>query len=66
MELAIKYAGKVTVAKIDIADYQSTAQQYSVLSIPTIILFSHGKETGRVSGLRSLGELEKDVAQYLP
>jgi thioredoxin 1 len=41
------------VAKLNVDESPYTAQQYGVQSIPTLILFSGGKEEGRVVGARS-------------
>ena len=49
-ELAAEQAGKVRVAKLNVDDSPSTAQQFGVMSIPTLILFAGGKERGRVIG----------------
>jgi thioredoxin 1 len=38
------------VAKLNVDDSPSTAQQFGVMSIPTLILFAGGTERGRVVG----------------
>lgn len=38
------------VAKLNVDDSQYTAQQYGVMSIPTLILFEGGRERGRLIG----------------
>ena len=52
-EIADERADTLRVAKLNVDDNPYTAQQYGVLSIPTLILFSDGKEHGRVLGARS-------------
>jgi thioredoxin 1 len=49
-ELAADQAGKLGVAKLNVDDSPSTARQFGVMSIPTLILFSGGGERGRVIG----------------
>jgi thioredoxin 1 len=49
-ELAADQAGKLRVAKLNVDDSPSTARQFGVMSIPTLILFSGGGERGRVIG----------------
>ena len=41
-ELANEYAGKLNVVKINVDENQSVAQQYGIMSIPTLILFNNG------------------------
>ena len=52
-EIAREHAGTLRVVKLDVDENPYTAQQYGVLSIPTLILFSGGEEQGRVVGARS-------------
>jgi len=52
-EIAQEHAGTLRVAKLNVDENPYTAQQYGVLSIPTLILFSGGEEQGRVVGARS-------------
>jgi thioredoxin 1 len=49
-EIAAEQAGKLRVVKLNVDDSPHTAQQFGVLSIPTLILFSGGQERGRVIG----------------
>lgn len=41
-ELAADYAGKVTIAKVNIDNNPATPAKYGVRSIPTLILFKDG------------------------
>lgn len=49
-ELSEEYAGKVTMAKLDVDAEPDLAQNFGVMSIPTVILFKDGKEIGRQVG----------------
>jgi thioredoxin 1 len=51
-EIARERAGELRVAKLNIDDSPYTAQQFGVMSIPTLILFIGGEERGRVIGAR--------------
>ena len=42
-ELAVEFAGKVKIVKINIDDNQATPAQFGVRSIPTLLLFKDGK-----------------------
>lgn len=48
--LADDYKGKVKIGKLDVDANQATAQQFGVMSIPTVIVFKDGKEVGRKVG----------------
>jgi thioredoxin 2 len=49
-KLARARAPGVVVAKVDTESLPAVAAQYSVKSIPTLILFRGGREARRVSG----------------
>jgi thioredoxin 1 len=48
--LADDYKGKIKIGKLDVDANQGIAQQYGVMSIPTVILFKEGKEIARKVG----------------
>ncbi|NLJ75288.1 MAG: thioredoxin [Firmicutes bacterium] len=49
-ELAIDYADKVKVGKLNVDDNQKTARDFGVMSIPTMVIFKDGKEVDRIIG----------------
>lgn len=49
-ELAREYKDKVVVGKINIDEERELAEQYGVMSIPTVILFKDAKEVERQVG----------------
>jgi len=51
-ELAKDYEGVMTVAKVDIDDESALATRYSIMSIPTVILFKDGAEVRRFIGVQ--------------
>ena len=46
------------VGKIDVDQEPGLAQQFKIMSIPTLLVFKGGKETARFVGLTSKVELE--------
>jgi thioredoxin 1 len=64
-ELAGDNAGKLQVLKLNVDENQSTAMQYGVMSIPTMIVFQGGQERKRLVGARSRAQLEAEVAEFL-
>jgi len=49
-QLAVEYAGKVTIGKLDIDVNQDIAIRYGVMGIPTLGLFRGGKLIDRLVG----------------
>ena len=53
------------VAKLDVDKSPTTASKFNVLSIPTLIIFSGGKERARVSQRQSEKELDALFAKAM-
>ncbi len=62
-ELASDLVGKAKVAKLNVDEQGKLAQQYGVMSIPTLVLFKDGKEVQRVVGFRPKAELAKLIEE---
>jgi thioredoxin 1 len=58
-ELAGEYVGKVRFTKLNTDDNVNTAMGYGIRGIPTMIIFSGGKEVGRIVGFVPKPELKK-------
>ncbi|MDP3268617.1 MAG: thioredoxin TrxC [Legionella sp.] len=55
---------QVRLVKINTELQQVLASRYNIQSIPTLILFSHGKESARHSGVMSTQDIVRWVKQY--
>ncbi len=64
-ELAGEASGKLNVAKLNVDENPSTMGAYSVMSIPTLIVFQNGEEKRRLVGARSKGQLQAELAEFL-
>jgi thioredoxin 1 len=64
-ELAREYAGKVVFGKLDVDKNRAVTMQYQIISIPTLIVFSHGKLVDRIMGALPKPVLEAQVTRYL-
>ncbi len=64
-EVAAEYEGKVQVAKLNVDESSSIAANYSVFSIPTLILFKDGSETERIVGFRNKKELKDVIDKHI-
>jgi thioredoxin 1 len=64
-QLAEKYAGKLTVAKVNVDVAGSVASMFNVSSIPTLMIFKKGEVVAQRMGAASLSVLEGFVTQNL-
>jgi len=64
-EIAGENTGKLTVAKLNVDENQSTAMSHEVMSIPTMIVFKDGVEKKRLVGARSKSQLETELAEFV-
>lgn len=49
-ELAGEYADKAVIAKVNVDENQALAQQYQVVSIPTVVIIKKGEPVDRMTG----------------
>ncbi len=56
-ELTTEYAGKVNVFKINVDENSDVSQQFSVMSIPTFIIFKGGQAVETFIGVKSKEEI---------
>jgi thioredoxin 1 len=64
-EIANERGDALKVVKLNIDDNQKTAVQYNVMSIPTLILFKHGKAAKTVIGAYPKKKLESELEPAL-
>lgn len=60
-ELAGEYAGRLKVVKINVDQADQVAATYSVMSIPTVILFKNGEAAAKTVGFVSKENLIKNL-----
>jgi thioredoxin 1 len=60
-ELTQEYAGKLTIAKLDVDQNQQTASKFHVMSIPTMIIFKQGKPVTNIVGFKPKEQLKKEL-----
>ena len=58
-EVAEDFDGKAKVCKLNVDDCGRIAQSYGVMSIPTLIVFKNGQESGRIVGFRPKSEIAR-------
>jgi len=64
-EIAKEYAGKIKVCKLNVDEASAIATEYTIMSIPAIMLFKDGKVMEKRVGVMNKQELEKFIQPYL-
>ncbi len=62
-QLADRYAGRVTVGKLDVAEDVQTATRFRIAQVPVVIFFRDGQEIERLVGLPSEQELHEAMTR---
>jgi len=64
-EIADEYAGKLTIAKVNIDENPKIAMDYQIMSIPTMSVFSGGQIVKTVVGSRPKAALLRELSDYI-
>lgn len=64
-KLAVDYAGRVRVMKINVDDNAEAAVDNTVDDIPTLIFLKDGEEIGRLFGAQSVETLAGELDRFL-
>ena len=64
-ELSDEYNGRVSFVKVDIDQNPKTAAKYSIMSIPTLLIFKNGEPISHIVGVRPKGELKQSLDAVL-
>lgn len=63
-ELHTRMGDKVRILKIDVDKSPFVAGALQIQSVPTLMLFQHGKTLWRKSGVMQASQLEKIIQEY--
>ncbi len=64
-ELAVEWAGKIKVCKVNVDENPSRARDFEIQSIPTVILFKEGEAQKRLVGARPKKAFEDEFTDWL-
>ncbi len=64
-QLAVDFAGRAKVGKLEIDKNASLAQRFSIHSIPTLIIFKDGEEVDRVTGIVPIEVLSEKLERVV-
>ncbi|PYF83419.1 thioredoxin [Marinomonas alcarazii] len=65
-QVASEMSTQACFLKLDTEQNQTTAGGYNIRSIPTLMIFHHGKEVARLSGALPKAQFQQWLAQNLP
>jgi len=65
-EIAVQYAGKVKVVKVNTDENNDIASQYNIRSIPTLMIFKDGQRVDMVVGAVPKATLASTLEKHLP
>jgi thioredoxin 1 len=63
--LAGDYAGRLTVAALDVDETPAIAERYGVMGLPTLLFLANGVEVDRIVGLVPYEDLKRQVERLL-
>jgi len=54
----------ISVAKINVDQFQQVAAKFKIRNLPTMVLFKNGVEVKRITGVKTKKTILKELAQY--
>jgi len=60
-ELAGEYDDRLGITRMDVDQNPKTAAKYSIMSIPTLLIFKQGKPISHIVGFRPKAELKRSL-----
>ena len=64
-ELASEYAGRIKFTKMNVDDNPTTAANYGIRSIPTLLLFQNGKIVEQIIGAVPKAKIEDSIRKVI-
>ena len=64
-QIAAENAGKLRLAKLNVDDAPAIAQRFSIMSIPTIMVFMDGVMKKKIVGAKGKGQLLQDLSEFI-
>ncbi len=63
-KVAARSGGRFLVVKVNTDQLPDLGERFGIRSIPTLALFTGGREAGRISGARPAAAIEQFIDQY--
>mgnify|MGYP000927485175 CR=1 FL=1 len=63
-QLAEDYAGRISVAKMNVDENQAEAQKFRIMAIPTILFFKGGEAIDQMIGVSPKEDIEDRIRKH--
>jgi thioredoxin 1 len=60
-KVAAEFEGKISVGKLNVDDHSGIAAKYSIMSIPTLLIFVKGEVTQQIIGLTTVEKIREKL-----
>jgi len=64
-ELATEYAGKVKIGKVNVDENSQVVNQYSVMSLPSVVFFKDGQPFKTMVGAQAKESYKQEIEQLI-
>ena len=64
-DIAGEYEGKVKVVKVNTDENMKLTQEFSIIGIPSLLIFKNGEAVERLVGLMQKSQLVSNIEKYL-
>jgi len=64
-EIAVEYADRLKVGKVDVDQAQQVAMRYGIMGVPTVMIFNHGEAVDRSVGAVPKAKIEEMIGKVL-
>lgn len=64
-EIGKEYEGRFKVVKVNVDENQQSASSYSIMSIPSLLIFQNGKPVKTIVGAQSKENLKRGIDEVL-
>jgi len=64
-KLSKMYKGRVAFGRLNTEENPDIAKRYKIMSIPHLIIFSHGKKVAEMRGVKSVGDIKAVINKVL-
>jgi thioredoxin 1 len=64
-DLAVEYAGRLKVGKLNVDENPKTASRFSIRGIPTLLIFKNGEVQEQIVGVQPKGVIKESLDRVI-